>query len=96
MRVDVENEFWSYNQHLIPVPPPPPEPPLGMESLRAWDEALGTTPFQVAGLVLVIAVCVNALMIPLLLRMRRRVMSRAKTNEKKTGEFEDDLSSFFS
>ena len=96
VRVDVENEFWSYNQHLIPVPPPPPDPPLGMESLRAWDEALGTTPFQVAGLVLVIAVCVNALMIPLLLRMRRRVMSRAKTNEKKTGEFEDDLSSFFS
>ena len=37
-RVYIEDEYWQYNQHLIPEPPAPEEPPYGVEWLGELEE----------------------------------------------------------
>ena len=83
MRVHITDQWWSYNQHLIPPEPEPPEPPLGIPWLQQLNDDMQSEEFQLSGGVLLATIVLNFILLPLLLRRRKRlkrVMEARKRN----------------
>jgi hypothetical protein len=95
-RVSIQDDWWTYNQHLIPPEPEPPEPPLGIPWLQKLNDATQVTEFQFAGFTLLGIFVLNAILLPLLLKKRKRlkrIMDARKRNS--STAFDDDFDDFF-
>ena len=95
-RVSIQDDWWTYNQHLIPPEPEPPEPPLGIPWLQKLNDATQVTEFQFAGFALLGIFVLNAILLPLLLKKRKRlkrIMDARKRNS--STAFDDDFDDFF-
>lgn len=93
-RVHIDDDWWTYNQHLIPVEPEPPEPPLGIEWLRSLNDAMLTSEFQTVGIVMLALVLINAIALPVILkknkRLKRVVAARRKNEENREADMDFD------
>ena len=95
-RVYIEDEYWQYNQHLIPEPPAPEEPPYGVEWLGELEDYTTVENFQIAGFVLLITVLINFIGLPIILKKRsrlKRVIARRKGNQ--PADLDEDFQDFF-
>ena len=54
IRVVIADQWWEYNQHLVPIPPPEPEPPLGVEWLGTLTDYMEVDEFKTTGAVALI------------------------------------------
>ena len=91
-RVHIEDDWWAYNQHLIPPEPEPPEPPLGVPWLQDLNDAMDVEEFQLSGIALLATIVLNFILLPLLLKKRKRlkrVMEARKRNSAATMDFDD-------
>ena len=92
-RVHINNDWWAYNQHLIPPEPEPPEPPLGIPWLQKLNDATQVSEFQNAGFVLLATIVLNFLLLPLLLKRRKRLKrvleARKRNSAAAMSEFDD-------
>lgn len=96
-RVYIEDQFWQFNQHLIPEPEAPPEPPYGIEWLGELEDFMEQDNFQLAGIVLLVVIIVNFIGLPIILKKRKRMVRIFKRREAKQSEnLDDDLEDFFS
>ena len=73
LRVKIEDQWWDYNQHLIPEEPAPPEPPLGVPWFQDVLDYTEVGEFQTAGIAVLILVVLNALFIPLTIKRGSRL-----------------------
>ena len=95
VRLHIENEWWDYNQHIIPEPEPEPEPPLGSEWLGDFSDNLEQEEFQTAGIVTLSTLCIGVIMLAFitkrLKRLRKVVAARNKrlAAESMADEFDD-------
>ena len=55
-KVEINDDWWAYYQHLIPEPPAPEDPPLNSEWLGNFSESLEHDEFKIAGLVVLVTV----------------------------------------
>lgn len=95
-RVSIQDDWWTYNQHLIPPEPEPPEPPLGIPWLQKLNDATQVSEFQFAGFALLGIFVLNAILLPLLLKKRKRlkrVMEARKRNRSK--DYDSEFDDFF-
>ena len=95
-RVYIEDEYWQYNQHLIPEPPAPEEPPYGVEWLGELEDYTTVENFQIAGFVLLITVLINFIGLPIILKKRsrlKRVIAKRKGNQ--PADLDEDFQDFF-
>ncbi|MAH42050.1 MAG: hypothetical protein CMO41_07390 [Verrucomicrobiales bacterium] len=92
-RVQIDDDWWAYNQHLIPPEPEPPEPPLGIPWLQKLNDATQVSEFQNAGFVLLGTIVLNFLLLPLLLKRRKRLKrvleARKRNSAAAMSEFDD-------
>ena len=91
-RVHIDDDWWSYNQHVIPPEPEPPEPPLGIPWLQKLNDATQVSEFQLAGVVMLATILLNFILLPLILKKRKRlkrVLEARKRNVAATTEFDD-------
>lgn len=97
LKVQIYDQWWDYNQHLIPEEPEPPEPPLGIQWLQDLLDYTEVDEFQTAGLAVILLVVLNALFIPVTIKRRarlKRVMAARKRNQA-TRNMADDFEEFF-
>lgn len=96
-RVQIEDEWWNYNQHLIPPEPEPPEPPLGIEWLQTLNDAMLTSEFQTIGIVMLALVLINAIALPLILKRSKRLKRILAARQKNADNLERamDFDDFF-
>jgi hypothetical protein len=96
-KVRIENDFWKYNQHIIPVPPPPEEPPYGVDYLGELKSWMDDSRFQTIGLTTLAIFVINLIALPILLQKRKKI--KVKIAKQNPGfdedELEDDLAGFF-
>jgi len=96
-RVYIEDDWWSYNQHLIPEPEPEPEPPLGIPWLQSLNDYMQETEFQYAGGALLGTILLNFILLPVIIKKRKRlkrvVDARKRNNESKN--YADEFDDFF-
>lgn len=94
-RVHIEDDWWTYNQHLIPEPEPEPEPPLGNDWLGDFSDNMEQQEFKTAGLVTLIILCLGIIMLALIskrLKRLRKVISarkRRQAADSMANEFDD-------
>ena len=91
-RVHIDDDWWTYNQHVIPPEPEPPEPPLGIPWLQKLNDATQVSEFQMAGVVMLATILLNFILLPLILKKRKRlksVMEARKRNAAASTEFDD-------
>jgi hypothetical protein len=92
-RVNIDDDWWTYNQHLIPPEPEPPEPPLGVPWLQKLNDAMGVEEFQIAGAALLATILLNFILLPLMLKKRKRLKrvleARKRNSAAATTEFDD-------
>ncbi|MBT6972228.1 MAG: hypothetical protein HOA04_03900, partial [Euryarchaeota archaeon] len=80
-KVRIENDFWKYNQHIIPVPPPPEEPPYGVDYLGELKSWMDDSRFQTIGLTALAIFVINLITLPILLQKRKKIKVKiAKLN----------------
>ena len=95
IRVVIEDQWWDYNQHLIPIPEPEPEPPLGVEWLGDLTDYMEEDEFKTTGVVTLITLVISMISLPLLVKKRKRLSRIMKARNRRTGasnaadEFED-------
>ena len=96
LRVLIEDDWWSYNQHLIPIPPPEPEPPLGIPWLQTLNENMQEPEFQLAGAVMLITIVLNFILLPIIVRKRKRLkrVLDARLRNSRT-KYSDEFDDFF-
>ena len=97
LKVTIEDQWWDYNQHLIPEEPAPPEPPLGVPWFQDVMDYTKVGEFQTAGIAVLILVVLNALFIPITIKRRarlKRVISARKRNQA-TRNMADEFEEFF-
>jgi hypothetical protein len=97
LRVKIEDQWWDYNQHLIPGEPAPPEPPLGVPWFQDVLDYTKVGEFQTAGIAVLILVVLNALFIPLTIKRGarlKRILAARKRNQA-TRNMADDFEDFF-
>jgi len=96
-RVEIENQWWDYNQHIIPEEPEPPEPPLGIDWLGDLEDSMEVKEFQYAGIGALILVVVNALLIPMMIKRRRRLkrVMAARIRRMGTANMAEEFEDFF-
>jgi len=96
-KVRIENDFWKYNQHIIPVPPPPEEPPYGIEYLGELKSWMDDSRFQIIGLTALAIFVINLITLPILLQKRKKIKVKiAKLNPSyNEDDMEGDLAEFF-
>lgn len=96
-RVQIDDQWWDYNQHLIPEPPAPPEPPLGLPWLGQLVEDMQDEEFQYAGVTLLVLVFVNLILLPLLIKRRKRLkrIIAARLRNQKANYMADEFDDFF-
>ena len=96
VRVYINDEYWQYNQHRIPVPPEPEEPPYGVEWLGGLEDYAAIENFQIAGLVLLLTIMINFIGLPLILKKRsklKRIIARRAKNQ--PADLDEDFQDFF-
>lgn len=96
VRVYINDEYWQYNQHRIPVPPEPEEPPYGVEWLGELEDYTAIENFQIAGLVLLLTIMINFIGLPLILKKRsklKRIIARRANNQ--PTDLDEDFQDFF-
>ena len=96
VRVYINDEYWQYNQHRIPVPPEPEEPPYGVEWLGELEDYTAIENFQIAGLVLLLTIMINFIGLPLILKKRsklKRIIARRANNQ--PPDLDEDFQDFF-
>jgi len=97
LRVNMADQWWDYNQHLIPEEPAPPEPPFGVSWFQDVLDYTEVGEFQTAGLAVLVLVVLNALFIPITIKRRsrlKRVVAARKRNQA-TLNMADDFEDFF-
>ena len=97
LRVKIEDQWWDYNQHLIPEEPTPPEPPLGVPWFQDVMDYTKVGEFQTASIAVLILVVLNALFIPITIKRRarlKRVIAARKRNQA-TRSMADEFEDFF-
>jgi hypothetical protein len=96
-RVYIEDDWWSYYQHLIPAEPEAEEPPLGNEWLGNFSESLEQKEFKYAGIVVLATVCLSFIMLPLILKKRKRLnrVINARNRQKMADSMADEFDDFF-
>ena len=72
-RVHIDNDWWAYNQHVIPEPEPEPEPPLNNEWLGNFSDSLDQQEFQTAGIVTLITLCFGVIMLAFISKRLKRL-----------------------
>ena len=83
-RVYIEDQYWDYNQHRIPIPPPPPEPPYGYDWLGTLVDDMEQSNFQIAGIIMLFTIIINFIGLPLILKKRKKlskVIARRKSKD---------------
>jgi hypothetical protein len=96
-RVNIEDDWWTYNDHLIPEPEPEPEPPLGVPWLKTFNEYMLEEEFQYAGGALLATLLLNFILLPVIIKKRKRlkrVVSARKRNSS-SKRYEDEFDEFF-
>ena len=94
-RVHIDDDWWSYNQHLIPPEPEPPEPPLGIPWLQKLNDATQVSEFQTAGFVLLATIVLNFLLLPLLLKRRKRLKRVLEARKRNSAAAMNEFDDFF-
>lgn len=97
LRVKIEDQWWDYNQHIIPEEPAPPEPPLGVSWLQDVLDYTEVGEFQTAGIAVLVLVVLNALFIPVTIKRGarlKRILAARKRNQA-TRNMADDFEDFF-
>ena len=97
LRVNIQDQWWDYNQHLIPEEPAPPEPPLGVQWFQDVLDYTKVGEFQIAGIAVLLLVVFNALFIPITIKRRarlKRVVAARKRNQA-TRYMADEFEEFF-
>lgn len=96
-RVSIQDDWWTYNQHLIPPEPEPPEPPLGVDWLQDVNDAMLTSEFQVIGMVMLGLVLLNAIALPMILKKNKRLkrVMAARRKHADSRAMRDDFDDFF-
>lgn len=74
----IENQFWDYNSHLIPVPPPEAPPPYGIPWLRTLYDYLDIGAFTMTAMMAFSVLLLNVVMIPVIINQTRGVRRRIK------------------
>jgi hypothetical protein len=97
IRVVIEDQWWDYNQHLIPLPPPEPEPPLGVEWLGTLTDYMEVDEFKTTGLIALITLVISMISLPVLLKKRKRLSRVMKARNRRSGtrEAADEFEDFF-
>lgn len=97
IRVTIEDEWWDYNQHLIPEPEPEPEPPLGVEWLGTLKDYSEVEEFQLTGAVALMTLVVSMIFLPLIIKKRKRLarIMKARKNRTNSQLTAQDLEDFF-
>ena len=99
-RVQIEDVFWDYNQHLIPEPEPEPEPPLGSEWIgdlvdgltedsRVQISAAVSFGLFLFGLLFILPLIWNKY------KVLKRVVDARIKNQSRNDDFEEDFEDFF-
>ncbi len=94
-RVQIEDDWWTYNQHIIPPEPEPPEPPLGLPWLQKLNDATSVPEFQVAGLVLLATLVLNFILLPMLMKKRKRLSRVLEARKRNSSAAMDEFDEFF-
>lgn len=95
-RVHIEDLWWNYNQHIIPVPPAPEEPPLGVPWLGDLQDSMQKEVFLYSGGALLLIVFMSIIMIPLILKKRKRLKRViAARSRRKAASGGDDFDDFY-
>ena len=96
-RVHIENDWWAYNQHVIPEPEPEPEPPLNSEWLGNFSDSLDQQEFQTAGIVTLVTLCLGVIMLAFIskrLKRLKRVIG-ARNRRLAANSMADEFDEFF-
>jgi len=94
-RVHIDDDWWTYNQHVIPPEPEPPEPPLGMPWLQKLNDATQVAEFQVAGVALLATILLNFILLPLILKKRKRLKRVMEARKRNMAAATDEFDDFF-
>ena len=94
-RVHIDDDWWTYNQHLIPPEPEPPEPPLGIPWLQKLNDAMNVSEFQTAGIALLVTIVLNFLLLPLLLKQRKRLKRVLEARKRNSAAAMNEFDEFF-
>ena len=94
-RMHINDDWWAYNQHLIPPEPEPPEPPLGLPWLQKLNDATQVSEFQTAGFVLLATIVLNFLLLPLLLKRRKRLKRVLEARKRNSAAAMNEFDDFF-
>lgn len=97
IRVSIEDEWWDYNQHLIPEPAPEPEPPLGVEWLGTLTDYMGVQEFQLTGAAALLTLVTSMIFLPLIIKKRKRLarVMNARKNRANSQLTAQDFEDFF-
>ena len=97
IRVTIEDQWWDYNQHLIPEPEPEPEPPLGVEWLGTLTDYMEVEEFQMTGAIALLTLVVSMISLPIVIRKRKRLARIMKARKKREGSqaTAEELEDFF-
>ena len=72
-RVHINDDWWSYNQHLIPEPEPEEEPPLNNEWLGNFSDSMDNEEFRTAGSVALIVLSFGIILLAFITKRLRRL-----------------------
>ena len=94
-RVHIQDDWWKYNQHIIPEPEPEPEPPLGNDWLGDFSDNLEQQEFKIAASVTIVILCFGIIMLALIVKRLKRLRKvigarkRRQAAESMANEFDD-------
>ena len=94
-RVHIDDDWWTYNQHIIPEPEPEPEPPLGFEWLGDLEDAMETEEFQATGATMIGLIVLNFILLPLILKKRKRLKRVLDARKRNQSMYSGDFDDFF-
>ena len=97
IRVVINDQWWDYNQHLVPIPPPEPEPPLGVEWLGTLSDYMEVDEFKTTGIVALITLVISMISLPILIKKRKRLarVMEARNRRSSARETADEFEDFF-
>ncbi len=97
IRVVIADQWWEYNQHLVPIPPPEPEPPLGVEWLGTLTDYMEVDEFKTTGAVALITLVMSMISLPILFKKRKRLarVMNARNRRSSARETADEFEDFF-
>jgi hypothetical protein len=94
-RVTIEDDWWVFNQYLIPEPEPEPEPPLGVPWLGTLNDYMQEDEFTTTGIASLIVLVLSIISLPLMLQKRKRLKRVIAARNRRAGikttadEFDD-------